>query len=80
MSERVDNFTNYSNRIFSELNSSIINKLSACESREIETTVTNLMKIDDKFSDMETKLSLTINKMIISKISKEINNDLNNIK
>lgn len=74
-----DQFTNYSLKIFNELNDAVIKKLSTLESKEIDKTINNLMKIEDTFTEMETKLDQTINKMIISKITKDMNEEINGI-
>ena len=65
-----DQFTTYSMKIFNELNEAVIKKLSTLESKEIDKTINNLMKIEDTFTEMETKLDKTITSMIISKITK----------
>ena len=74
-----DQFTTYSMKIFNELNEAVIKKLSTLESKEIDKTINNLMKIEDTFTEMETKLDKTINSMIISKITKEMNEEIKSI-
>lgn len=72
-----DHFTTYSMKVFDELNNTVLKKLSVLESKEIDKTINNLMKIEDTFTEMETKLDQTINKMIIAKITKEMNEEIN---
>lgn len=71
-----DNFKTYSLSVFDALNKEIVKKLSALEANEIDKTISNLMKIEDYFSDIETKLDLTINKLIVLQIMKDMNNEL----
>ena len=74
-----DQFTTYSMKIVKELNEAVIKKLSTLESKEIDKTINNLMKIEDTFTEMETKLDKTINSMIISKITKDMNEEIKSI-
>ena len=55
-----DQFTTYSMKIFNELNEAVIKKLSTLESKEIDKTINNLMKIEDTFTEMETKLKILL--------------------
>ena len=45
--------------------------------KAIDKTINNLLKIEDTFTEMETKLDQTINKIIIAKITKEMNEEIN---
>ena len=74
-----DQFTTYSMKIFNELNEAVIKKLSTLESKEIDKTINNLMKIEDTFTEMETTLDKPINSMIISKITKDMNEEIKSI-
>ena len=75
-----EQFQKYSLRIFDELNTEINNKISSLESNDIENSIKNLMKADDIFLYIESKLDKEINKMIISKLNIDIETQLNFIK
>ena len=75
-----EQFQKYSLRIFDELNNEVNSKVSSIESKKIDDTVKNLMKVDDIFSEIESKLDKAINKMIISKLNIDIETQLNFIK
>ena len=75
-----EQFQKYSLRIFDELNTEINNKISSLESNDIENSIKNLMKADDIFSEIESKLHKAINTMIISKLNIDIETQLNFIK
>ena len=74
-----DQFTTQSMKVCNELKEAVIKKLSTLESKEIDKTINNLMKIEDTFTEMETKLDKTINSMIISKITKDMNEEIKSI-
>ena len=72
-----DKFSLHSLKVFHEMNEGILRKLNELEAKEIDKTLSNLMRIEETFSDIEKKLDNTINKMIISKVTKDTNQDLN---
>ena len=45
--------------------------------KEIEKSVNNLMKIEDAFNEMDIKMDLSVNRMIQLRINKDMSNDLN---
>ena len=72
-----EQFQKYSLRIFDELNNEVNSKVSSIESKKIDDTVKNLMKLEEIFTDIENKLDKSLNKIIIAKLNKDIENDLN---
>jgi hypothetical protein len=72
-----DSFKLYSLRIFNELNTNVLRKFDSLESKEIENNVSNVMKVEEMFNEMEFKLDSAINKIISLKINKDINKELN---
>ena len=72
-----EQFQKYSLRIFDELNNEINSKVSSIESKKIDDTVKNLMKLEEIFTDIENKLDKSLNKIIIAKLNKDIENELN---
>ena len=75
-----EQFQKYSLRIFDELNNEVNSKVSSIESKKIDDTVKNLMKLEEIFTDIENKLDKSLNKIIIAKLNKDIENELNFIK
>ena len=75
-----DHFQNYSLKIFDELNECILKKLSSLQSKEIENTINNLMKIENTFNEIENKLDGTLNKLVLTKINKDTENELKTLK
>jgi len=75
-----DHFQNYSLKIFDELNECILKKLSTLQSKEIENTINNLMKIENTFNEIENKLDGTLNKLVIAKITKDTESELKTLK
>jgi hypothetical protein len=71
-----DSFKNYSLKIFNELNKSVLKKFDDAESKEIENTINNIMKVEEIFNEIEYKMDSAVNKIVAMKINKEINNDL----
>jgi hypothetical protein len=71
-----DSFKNYSLKIFDELNRSVLKKFDDSESKEIENTINNIMKVEEIFNEIEYKMDSAVNKIVAMKINKEINNDL----
>lgn len=74
-----DSFKSYSLRVFEELNRTVLNKFSDLESKEIDKNITNLVKIDDCFNEIEGKLDSVVNKMVALHLNKEIIEELNYI-
>jgi flagellin-specific chaperone FliS len=72
-----EQFQKYSLRIFDELNNEVNSKVSSIESKKIDDTVKNLMKLEEIFTDIENKLDKSLNKIIIAKLNKDIENELN---
>ena len=72
-----EQFQKYSLRIFDELNNEVNSKVSSIESKKIDDTVKNLMKLEEIFTDIENKLDKSLNKIIITKLNKDIENELN---
>lgn len=72
-----DSFKKYSLRIFNELNFNVMNKFDKMESKHIENNVHNVLKIEEMFNEMDSKLDFAINKIVEKKLIKEINNELN---
>jgi hypothetical protein len=72
-----DSFKNYSLKIFNELNRSVLKKFDDAESKEMENTINNIMKVEEIFNEIEYKMDSAVNKIVAMKINKEINNDLN---
>ena len=72
-----DSFKNYSLKLFNEVNQNVLNKFNELESSQIEANMTNIIKIEDIFNDMDTKLDSVINKMILLKTSKKISKEIN---
>ena len=75
-----DHFQNYSLKIFDELNECILKKLSSLQSKEIENTINNLMKIENTFNEIENKLDGTLNKLVLTKITKDTETKLKTLK
>jgi hypothetical protein len=75
-----DHFQNYSLKIFDELNECILKKLSSLQSKEIENTINNLMKIENTFNEIENKLDGTLNKLVLTKINKDTETELKTLK
>jgi hypothetical protein len=75
-----DHFQNYSLKIFDELNECILKKLSSLQSKEIENTINNLMKIENTFNEIENKLDGTLNKLVLTKITKDTETELKTLK
>jgi flagellin-specific chaperone FliS len=72
-----EQFQKYSLRLFDELNNEVNSKVSSIESKKIDDTVKNLMKLEEIFTDIENKLDKSLNKIIITKLNKDIENELN---
>ena len=72
-----EQFQKYSLRLFDELNNEVNSKVSSIESKKIDDTVKNLMKLEEIFTDIENKLDKSLNKIIIAKLNKDIENELN---
>ena len=66
-----DQFSNYSLQIFEQMNKTVTTKVKTLESKEMDSTITSLIGLEDKFSQIENKLDKTINKMIMAKLNKE---------
>ena len=66
-----DQFSNYSLQIFEQMNKTVAKKIKTLESKEMDTTITSLIGLEDKFSQIENKLDKAINKMIMAKLNKE---------
>ena len=62
-----EQFQKYSLRIFDELNNEVNSKVSSIESKKIDDTVKNLMKLEEISTDIENKLDKSLNKIIIVK-------------
>ena len=45
--------------------------MHSLESKEMDATITSLIGLEEKFSQIENKLDKAINKMIIGKLNKE---------
>ena len=75
-----DNFVNYTMKGFDVLNRSVLKNLAGLESKEIDNTVGNLLKIDNNFKEMEDKIDKTINILINSKIIYKMEEEINGIK
>lgn len=71
-----DNFKVYSLSVFENLNKELIKKASILEANEIEKTLVHLIKMDEHFADMETKLDVIINKLIAVQIMKNVHNEM----
>ena len=72
-----DSFKNYSLKLFNEVNQNVFNKFNVLESNQIEMNLNNVIKIDDMFNEMDSKLDSVINKIILLKISKNISKEIN---
>ena len=72
-----EQFQKYSLRIFDELNNEVNSKVSSIESKKIDDTVKNLMKLEEIYTYIENKLDKSLNKIIIAKLNKDIENELN---
>jgi len=72
-----DSFKNYSLKLFNEVNQNVLNKFNVLESSQIEANLTNVIKIEDIFNEMDSKLDSVINKMILLKTSKNISKEIN---
>lgn len=72
-----DSFKNYSLKLFNEVNRNVLNKFNVLESTQIEANLNNVIKIEEMFNEMETKLDSVVNKMILLKTSKNISKELN---
>ncbi len=66
-----DQFSNYSLQIFEQMNKTVAKKIKTLESKEMDATITSLIGLEDKFSQIENKLDKAINKMIMAKLNKE---------
>ena len=66
-----DRFSNYSLQIFEQMNKTVAKKIKTLESKEMDATITSLIGLEDKFSQIENKLDKAINKMIMAKLNKE---------
>ena len=67
-----DQFSNYSLQIFEQMNKTVAKKIKTLESKEMDATITSLIGLEDKFSQIENKLDKAINKMIMAKLNKEV--------
>jgi hypothetical protein len=72
-----DSFKNYSLKLFNEVNRNVLNKFNVLESNQIETNLNNIIKVEEIFNEMDTKLDSVINKMILLKTSKNISKEIN---
>jgi hypothetical protein len=72
-----DSFKTYSLKIFNELNHTVLNKFNNLESKELDKNVTMLMKVEEYFNEMDSKLDMAINKMVTLKINKEMSEEIN---
>ena len=72
-----DSFRNYSLRIFNELNTNVLRKFDNLESKEIDKNIHSLLKMEETFNEIESKLDSAVNKIVALKINKEINNEIN---
>ena len=75
-----DNFGSYAMKGFDALNRSVLRNLAGLESKEIDNTVGNLLKIDNNFKEMEDKIDKTINILINNKIIYKMEEEINEIK
>lgn len=74
-----DSFKNYSLKLFNDVNQNVLNKFNPLESSQIEANLSNVIKIEDMFNEMDTKLDSIINKMILLNTSKKISKEINYI-
>ena len=66
-----DQFSNYSLQTFEQMNKTVTKKIKTLESKEMDATITSLIGLEEKFSQLENKLDKVINKMIMAKLNKE---------
>jgi hypothetical protein len=72
-----DSFKNYSLKLFNDVNRNVLNKFNVLESTQIEANLNNVIKMEEMFNEIETKLDSVVNKMILLKTSKNISKELN---
>jgi len=72
-----DSYKNYSLKLFNEVNRNVLNKFNVLESTQIEANLNNVIKMEEMFNEIETKLDSVVNKMILLKTSKNISKELN---
>jgi hypothetical protein len=70
-------FRYYSLQKFSELNNNVLNKFNHLGSKEIDKNIANIMKIEETFNEIESKLDNSLNYMITLQVNKSIEKELN---
>lgn len=63
-------------QVFNNLNNAVGKKFENLESKEIDKNITNILKIEETFKDINNRLDSSINHMINFKTNKELIEDL----